>query len=563
MTSPADKLRRGEYPEFNSGPLQGGPPLPTFEPTKQAQEVKAPAVAVKDAKKEPTLKILSSKPPAKANVSSPTPSKVIPQSVSPFSVSLGNVSGFGARSTPQQIGPNVQAQNIMPAAVKGFHLGYSRYWRFVSDTPDLGVKLSLYPNQEMGVNERSAGINVHELDRDNVDDRYGEFGLKADTGVQLLVGRADDGLTHLPLQLGKAAADGTFSELARLDNVNDRMGVGTVSPEEKFHVGGVIRSDQTVKLRNGTGFDMILTGTPTANRTHTLQNKDGDLAHLADIPSTFAPSAITPVNTDKLLGRDTAGTGTAEEIAVGGGIEFNGGPGIQTSAFTGDVTKTAGGTALTIGSGVVTNAKQADMAESTIKGRAAGAGTGSPQDLSVAQVLAILGITETDLKWVGTPGDTAINSVTDVTVFSRDIEDVAAGDQLEVDIVFQIINTTGANRTFIANVDFDGAYGCRITTTPLGSSTDLHWFRITAFLTVISSSEAITMVEARGRIGAAQASGANDTMAATHLRGETWETTGSNLTSTVTVTFNIQSDNAGATQTLKLRHAKIRKYTPT
>jgi hypothetical protein len=39
----------------------------------------------------------------------------------------------------------------------------------------------------------------------------------------------------------------------------------------------------------------------------------------------------------------------------------------------------------------VTNAKMANMAQSTIKGRAAGAGTGDPTDLSVSQALTILG----------------------------------------------------------------------------------------------------------------------------------------------------------------------------
>jgi hypothetical protein len=52
--------------------------------------------------------------------------------------------------------------------------------------------------------------------------------------------------------------------------------------------------------------------------------------------------------TDRLMGRDTAGTGDPEQISVGGGIEFTGSAGIQTSAFTGDVTKTAGGTVLSL-----------------------------------------------------------------------------------------------------------------------------------------------------------------------------------------------------------------------
>jgi hypothetical protein len=43
----------------------------------------------------------------------------------------------------------------------------------------------------------------------------------------------------------------------------------------------------------------------------------------------------------------------------------------------------------------VTNAKLANMAQSTIKGRAAGAGTGDPTDLTPAQVRTVLGLRKT------------------------------------------------------------------------------------------------------------------------------------------------------------------------
>lgn len=57
---------------------------------------------------------------------------------------------------------------------------------------------------------------------------------------------------------------------------------------------------------------------------------------------------IKDIATDRLLGRDTAGNGSTEELTVGGGIEFTGSGGIQTSALTGDVTKIAGGTTTTL-----------------------------------------------------------------------------------------------------------------------------------------------------------------------------------------------------------------------
>lgn len=57
---------------------------------------------------------------------------------------------------------------------------------------------------------------------------------------------------------------------------------------------------------------------------------------------------------------------------------------------SGDVTSAADG-AQTIAAGAVTLAKQADMAEATVQGRAAGAGTGAVTALTPAQVRAFVG----------------------------------------------------------------------------------------------------------------------------------------------------------------------------
>lgn len=95
---------------------------------------------------------------------------------------------------------------------------------------------------------------------------------------------------------------------------------------------------------NGVGI-VTLTGDVTGSGTGT-------------VASTIANNAVSlgkmaQVATDRLLGRDTVGTGNVEALTVGGGIEFTGSGGIQTSAFTGDVTKAAGGTATTIANAVV------------------------------------------------------------------------------------------------------------------------------------------------------------------------------------------------------------------
>lgn len=81
---------------------------------------------------------------------------------------------------------------------------------------------------------------------------------------------------------------------------------------------------------------------------------------------------IQEISTDKLLGRDTAGTGDVEEIGVTNGLEFTG------SATIG------------IANDAVTNARLANMAQATIKGRQSGGGTGDPEDLTGTQAAVIL-----------------------------------------------------------------------------------------------------------------------------------------------------------------------------
>lgn len=95
-------------------------------------------------------------------------------------------------------------------------------------------------------------------------------------------------------------------------------------------ISGTNTGDQTITLTSD------VTGSGTGSFATTIANNAVSFAKMADIA------------TDRLIGRDTASTGDPEAITVSGGIEFTGSGGIQTSAFTGDATKTAGGTALTL-----------------------------------------------------------------------------------------------------------------------------------------------------------------------------------------------------------------------
>ncbi len=68
----------------------------------------------------------------------------------------------------------------------------------------------------------------------------------------------------------------------------------------------------------------------------------GQTEQLQSGDSMTATNVLSVSATDRLIGRDTAGAGLAEELTVSGGVEFSGVGGIRRSALTGDVLASAG-----------------------------------------------------------------------------------------------------------------------------------------------------------------------------------------------------------------------------
>lgn len=149
-------------------------------------------------------------------------------------------------------------------------------------------------------------------------------------------------------------------------------------------------------------------------------------------PAVVSNSKLANVATATFKGRTTAGTGSPEDLTVAQAktlLNLAGtNTGDQTITLTGDVTGSGTGSfAATIPNDTVTNAKAANMATATIKGRAT-AGTGDPEDLTATQVKTLLAIAAGDvsgLAAIATSGSASDLSGTKPSTFITDFTEAA------------------------------------------------------------------------------------------------------------------------------------------
>lgn len=210
-------------------------------------------------------------------------------------------------------------------------------------------------------------------------------------------------ISTTPMQMATAFSGLSAGQGLIYDTVTGTWTNGTVGGSGEINAGVNItgRGDVAYLYHGKTGVNLrfaSLTNLPgitivtnATDATIYIGATNLNTAQITNDAVTFAK--MQNITTDRLIGRDTAGTGDPEELTVGGGVEFTGSGGIQRSALSGDVTVSAGALTTTIANDAVTYAKMQNVsAASRLLGRGSAGGAGDPEEISL-QDLTMSGTT--------------------------------------------------------------------------------------------------------------------------------------------------------------------------
>ena len=176
-------------------------------------------------------------------------------------------------------------------------------------------------------------------------------------------------------------------------------------------VRGDTETDGVLTITGGGGGGVsshpLLTALGWTASGHT--GTDGRLAGWAS----GSPALVDP-GSSGFRGQVGTGTPDATTYLRGDGSWQTPAGGGVSDGDKGDVTVSGSGTTWTVDNDAVTNAKLANMATSTVKGRTT-AGTGDPEDLTVAQAQALLGVSAWGTVTLGSDFDLLSTTQTAVT----------------------------------------------------------------------------------------------------------------------------------------------------
>lgn len=220
----------------------------------------------------------------------------------------------------------------------------------------------------------------------------GEAGYETDTG-KVKFGDGVTAWTGLPYFAGGGVTDGDKGDIT----VSGGGTVWVIDADVVTNTKLANMATATFKGRTtaGTGDPEDLTVSQSKTLLNLIGTNSGDQTSIVGISGTKA-QFDTAVSDGNILyvGDVTQYTDELAQDAIGAMIDasltyVDATPLLQRAALTGDVTATAGSNATTIANDAVTNAKAANMATQTIKGRTT-AGTGDAEDLTPGQVLTLI-----------------------------------------------------------------------------------------------------------------------------------------------------------------------------
>ena len=158
----------------------------------------------------------------------------------------------------------------------------------------------------------------------------------------------------------------------------------------------------------------------------------------------------------------------------------------------------------------------------------------------------------------GVGSSTAVNSTSDVTIFSKSVTGISAGDSVIVEADFRLNNNSGANATFTTTVELGGSQLSGALPTMAASAT--AWATQKMIATFAVSSTSLTRASS-GTLGASVALGTATALSNTAFSNQIADDFAVDRTGTQTVALKVRSSTATATQTCVLISWRIRKVT--